>query len=235
VANQLKYVDLFDSHSIEIEDGNEGAIYNDFDSNPLDLLGGITNMPCYSQSSNISSCSKSEDVQLEMVSREAKEHALLVADKEESIFVDFLSFDSELYDISTEEVDLQYMEKVYKLVTMEDKDTFKKIGISTSTIGIFEMRHRNSWTGPDSIYDAWLLVHGYRRNWFPHSRFFRKYPNASTRMDTVKQMYAAIADQDVDSSDDEQCEETEKRKPSDLASGKRKKYMTESQVEKFFK
>lgn len=233
MANQLKDIDLFDSPSLNTDDANKGALYNDFDSNPLDLLGGISNIPCYSQTSNISDSIQQEEEELEIVPIEAMEHALLEADKEESIFVDFLSFESDLYDISTQKVDIQYMEKVYRIATIQDEADFDQIEVTDFATDIFDMRRRNNWTGPDSVYDAWLLVHGHKRSWFPYSRFFRKYPDAKEKIEEKRRLYENCHD---DASEDSLEEDDRgKRKANESATNVAKKFLSESQVVKFLK
>lgn len=233
MAKQLQDVDMFDSKSIVVEEENTGAIYNDFDHNPLDLLGRITNEPCYSQSSNLGNHQAISREDMELVPRRAVEHALLEADQHESIFCDFLSFQSNLYDIETVEVNLQYMEKVYKIATVEKEKDFDEIVIDDYVTDIFDMRRRNNWKGADSVYDAWLIVHGYKREWFPYSRFFRKYPDAKEKIEQRRLLYENRESYECDTDIESQ---TGKRKADENSSvsNQSKKYLTASQVEKFF-
>lgn len=234
VANVLQDVDMFDSRPIITEEENTGAIYNDFDSNPLDLLGGISNTPCYSQSSNLDRNVKigSDD---DVAPKQAIEHALLEGDKHESIFVDFLAFKSDLYDITTQEVDLAYLEKVYRIATVQNEDDFhEEIEIDDDVTDIYSMRYRNNWQGgADSVYDAWLLIHGYRRKWFPYSRFFRKYPHAKEVIEERRMKYNHIIESSTD--DDEPQPTTSKRKAQSQTLHTPKKYLTEAEVLQFFK
>jgi len=232
VANVLKNVDLFDSRSVNKEDEMTGAIYNDFDSNPLDLLGGISSAPCYSQTSNLE-VTADLDSDAEVAPKKAVEHALLEGDKHESIFVDFLSFESDLYDITTTEIDLPYMDKVYKIATVEDEEDFlQNIKIDDYVTDIYMMRLRNNWEGPDSVYDAWLLSHGHRRKWFPYSRFFRKYPDAQEK---IKKMQKKYEEKAKATNDKEQPTCSKRKEPhSDLRSSPPKKYLTKREVEQFF-
>ena len=51
VADQLKGVDNFECGNATVQ--TTGAIYNDFDCDPCELLGGIDEEPLYSQTTNL--------------------------------------------------------------------------------------------------------------------------------------------------------------------------------------
>ena len=232
LAIVLKDVDIFDAQPMDLaNDENSGAIYNDFDSNPLDLLGGISDAPCYSQSSNLQKkvVPENEDV----APKEAIEYALLEGDKNESIFVDFLTFPTDLYDISTSEPDLDYMAKVHRIATVENESDFEEdMDITEDVINVYKMRYRNNWHGTDSIYDAWLLVQGYKRKWFPYSRFHRKYPKARESILAKRRKYRDMDFHNETATEEE--ESTAKKSDNETLLSQPKKYLTKKGIEQFF-
>ena len=236
LANKLKDEDNFDARPMDgANNSNTGAIYNDFDSNPLDLLGGITDMPCYSQSSNLRRSVSLDNVEEDAASKKAVDHALLEGDKHESIFVDFLTFKSDLYDITSPEPDLSYMEKVYRIATAQnEKDFEEEIEITDEVTDVYKMRYRNNWQGTDSVYDAWLLVQGYKRNWFPYGRFHRKYPDAKETIERKRLQYQHLDDESCSEQESTTDGESQKRRADNQPQNEKKKYLTESQVTRFF-
>ena len=152
LAIKLKDVDNFDARLMENANDNNGAIYNEFDSNPLDLLGGITDASCYSQCSNLTTNASVDDETDNIAPQKAIEHALLEGEKHESIFVDFLTFKSDLNDIFTPEADLAYMEKVYRIATAQNESDFgEELKIRKEVTDIYKMLYQNNWQGTDSV------------------------------------------------------------------------------------
>ena len=160
-----------------------------------------------------------------LIPQSAVEHALLEADKEQGVF-DFLSFDSDLYDILSKRPDSSYLEKVYRLATVQNKTEFLRLKINDDVTKIYKMRFNHKWTGPDSVYDAWLLVQGYEREWFPKKKFLRKYPNVMEEIEKAREMYQHCTDT---LSSDEEPDQTQSLEPPP------KKLLTESQIEEFFR
>ena len=65
------------------------------------------------------------------------------------------------------------MEKVYNIATVG----FKELSITQKVLEIYEMRQREEWEGPDSVYDAWLLSNNSRIKCFPYKFFAKIYPD----------------------------------------------------------
>ena len=98
--------------------GCSGAIFNDFDFNPAELLqdSGADEM-FFSQSTN-SEIEVSVHEAL-LVPQIAIDHAVWEADKTEAALYEYLSFDTELVYVKSKANDEEYMDKVYKLVAFE--------------------------------------------------------------------------------------------------------------------
>ena len=52
--------------------------------------------------------------------------------------------------------------------------------LESDTIEVYRMRQRTNWEGPDSIYDAWLLLSNFTRKWFDNVAFLEKHPDWGT-------------------------------------------------------
>ena len=65
------------------------------------------------------------------------------------------------------------MEKVYNIATVG----FKELSITQKVLEIYEMRQREEWEGPDSVYNAWLLSNNSRIKYFPYTFFAKIYPD----------------------------------------------------------
>ena len=87
-----------------------------------------------------------------------------------------LVFDSECWDIESEQADEIYMDKVYLIATFEE-ETWKNLNISETAQKIFKMRYRTNWAKADSVYDAWLLCQDLRRDFFNFNKFIALYPD----------------------------------------------------------
>lgn len=174
LADLLKDTPLFEHELDETSKNETGAVYNDYDNNPMKLLLENDNDPfCFSQSSNLG---PAKSVSIDTLVKEGKEHALLEVDQMEGLFYEDLSFDSYCHDINGPVTDRLYLEKVFKIAT-GDADAWKSLSISNKALEIFKMRMRNEWSGVDSVYDAWLLVNKDRRPAFDYDLFYSIYPN----------------------------------------------------------
>ena len=133
---------------------------------------------------------------------------MLEADKHDGIFYQELTFDSVCFDIESNATDPVYLEKVYRLATVED-EAWKDLVVSEEAVKIFEMRERNGWQGPDSVYDAWLLTNENRRSWFDYDLFHEKYPDYGTVRDFWVNRFNGVTTLDEG---EEQDQEEEERK-----------------------
>ena len=105
-------------------------------------------------------------VEKENIFTEALDHAIIEADKSEGLFYEDLSFEAcSEFDNSSEPDDIGYLGKIHRLVTNE-KDCWEDIAFTKNGIDMFNRRMRSNWSEPDSIYDAWLIRNGHRREWF---------------------------------------------------------------------
>ena len=153
------------------EESDEGAIFNDFDFDPSQLLEN--DEIDFSTSSNLQdlapSCSSS-------VPQDVVDYAVLEADRQDGVLYDYLSFTSPLFDCTSRTATEEYMEKVYDIIV---SGVYKDIEeeITPETTAIFEMRQRSNWEGPDSVYDACLLSTRTTRKWFPYKHFVRLFPD----------------------------------------------------------
>ena len=48
-----------------------------------------------------------------------------------------------------------------------DEEARENVNITDKTERIYRMRHRQTWSEPDSVYDAWLISEGLQRDWCP--------------------------------------------------------------------
>ncbi|MEO0914191.1 MAG: peptidylprolyl isomerase, partial [Pseudomonadota bacterium] len=65
--------------------------------------------------------------------------------------------------------------------------------LNSSTTECYEMRFRNKWDEPDSVYDAWLLLNNNTRMWLDHERFLSLYKDWGTLR---LQFYAKLKEQE---------------------------------------
>lgn len=234
LAEQLHGVPNFECGTNYVPNAESGAIYNDFDCDPREALGGIDNDSTFSQDQTHTETQTG--LQKVSVPRECIDHAILEADREHGILYEHLSFDSIAFDCTSSIADESYMDKVHQLVSLE-KAAWKDLTISSKTIEIFEMRKRAGWIGADSVYDAWLLCNGDKRQWFPYHRFVEKYPYVE---ETLKVSYEKIHGGHVplfsSSSSGSSSSSSSSSASSDEEtniSSPPKKFMTSTQVTKF--
>ena len=104
LAHALRDEPLFDAPEHR-QGHDDGALYNDFDNNPMDLLRGDENRFSYSQLPANTPSSTTTTTPTNAVDRsleEAMDHAVMVADRVEGIHYHHLTWDSEHFDNYTE-------------------------------------------------------------------------------------------------------------------------------------
>jgi len=122
LAVQLKDTPMFECTSAtpileNEEEENMGAVYNDFDNNPMDLLEMEGSFSfSYSQQSNRV---PEERNLVADVPQSAVDSAVLQADKDEYILYEHLAFEHDLVDYTSEKDEKDYFRKVYEIVTGE--------------------------------------------------------------------------------------------------------------------
>ena len=188
------------SRTRQFGDG-EGAVYNDFDFDTTSLLSEAGNL-CSQTSVHTNDAPTTS-----MAPQDAVEFAILEADKSEGVLYEHTVFDHPLFDCETAVVDEEYIQKVYDIVCT-DAWKYIKEQFSGGTESVYDMRYRNSWAGPDTIFDAWLLRSGKRRTWFPFKPFKRYYPDWKTSI---------YAERNGNHSEDDSEEETSESPEQHLA------------------
>ena len=108
----------------------------------------------------------------ELVPQMTMDHAVLEADKNNT-----LAFDHPDYDISSSSPDEEYLNKVHRLAI----GGYKDISRSEELFDVNDMRQRNNWEGADSVYDAWLLSNNTPRKWFPYKKCISMFPERETQ------------------------------------------------------
>lgn len=171
VAAVLKSTPLFESGDPDIRE-KDGAYYNDYEGNSIDLLQEVDEISEFGETSN---GNQGNIMPLtDVVPKKAVAHAILEADRNEGILYDHVTFDSPFFDCTTDPADDGYIEKVYNLLSNHG---WQDIPGTSKTNDVFEMRRITEWKGPDTVYDAYLLSNNQSRNWFPKEIFMEKYPN----------------------------------------------------------
>jgi len=139
VADQLKDVELFDSQTPNSID--TGAIFNEFDACPSDLLEeDICEQFCFSQTSN--TATDEQDGAITSV-RDAVDHAIMVEDAAVGVYGEHLTWETPLFDNETDMKEMSYMEKVYTLAT-DSNIGFDDLTISKEAVNMFERRIRTN-------------------------------------------------------------------------------------------
>lgn len=176
LAHVLKRKSLFECSSSTVRsyacETGRGAIYNDFDFDGSKLLQTSSSTLAEQQHLIASAGNDSGNV----VPQSAIDHAVLEADHYEGTLYDYLAFESELFDCTSQKASKSYMAKVYEILTTEELRNVDS-QIKEKTLEIFEMRIRTDWKGADSIFDAWLLSNGNKRSWFPYEKFLKLFPD----------------------------------------------------------
>ena len=171
LANVLKDVPLFDSKDTRPVDVEEGAVYNDFDHCPMELLRGDQNTFSYSQMPHREGDAAGPSTAADVSVQEATDHAVMEADRVEGVHYDHLTWETDLFDNYSDVCNWAYCTKVFKLVTNED-GCWDQLKITDLAKLMFERRLRTNWDMPDTVYDAWILRNGLERSWFDNHLFF---------------------------------------------------------------
>lgn len=174
LANFLKDESLFDN---DVEESlSTGAVYNDFDSCPMDTLltQEETESFSFSQPTGISSRPINENENEAIES--ALDNAVMEADKHEGVLYEHLQWDSPYFDNASEACDSEYCKKVHALATNHE-NAWSDIKISPQAVSMFQRRLRTSWSAPDTVFDAWLLRRGGERSWFDSHLFSVLFPD----------------------------------------------------------
>ena len=195
VADQLKTTPLFTCSSKTFRDRGKGAVYNDFDFDSSQLA------TCSTKTSAAAAEIQPRPTLKELVPQKLVDYAILHNDNVTGADYAALAIDTEYQDCASNEPDEEYMRKVYKIVTEEWRNLE---GFTEETVLIYERRQRCDWTGPDAVYDAYLLSNNERRTWFPYERFLRLFPSwDATRLDIyekyIHEKEQAFVDFEVDS------------------------------------
>ena len=199
LANFLKDEPLFDN---EVEESfSTGAVYNDFDSCPMDTL--LTQEEaetfCYSQPNinDSNPINENESVSME----EALDNAVMEADKNEGILYEHLQFDTVYFDNSSEECTPEYCAKVHALAT-NFENAWTDLKLTGQAIRMFERRMRTDWSAPDTVFDAWLLRRGCERSWFDSHQFYLQFPDFECTNMTPTASSTPISQHSEDSEND---------------------------------
>jgi len=166
---------LFDCGNNTV-DMSSGAVYNDFDFDPKELLKSNeaeTDL-MFSQSTNLEMVKTFYGNQL--VPNEALDHAILESDVTDGTLYADLVVDHPDYDITSSIDDIAYMTKVYSILKVEWKEI--ALQLNERTYQIYKMRKRSDWKGADSVYDAWLISGIKERSAFKMRKFIESFPDA---------------------------------------------------------
>jgi len=190
LAHELKDTENLECGTEEIH--TVGAVYNDFDCNPAEVLGGINDEPMYTQSSNLSDGNR--DAENEASAPQlCIDQAILEEDRISGILwilYQGCSIDTEDFDVTSEEPNDEYLKKVFRIASGNSK-SWENVQFTEEALKCFAARHRRNWSGPDSIHDAWLLCQDKRREWFPYDHFIQKYPRYKGIRKALKRKYPA--------------------------------------------
>lgn len=182
VSNELKDVPLFSSELQEDEE-RLGAIYNDFD-NAAPFDSDEENTYFFTQPDS---------------PPPPPSPSILPADVNELILDvnSIIPHDLNNFDCDSETPNWDYRKKVYDLLIHDEEN----IIITDEIQALYRMRYDCNWSGPDSVYDLWLLGQGTPREWFPVELFEAEYPDYIARINEICHQY-------IDSSDTESELET---------------------------
>ena len=163
LADQLKHTPIFDRSQADLSQNDEGAIYNDFDNDPMDLLDDQNE-----SSFSFSQCQS--DISIEEP-EEAPEEAVrsVIMSAEHAGPSNSVERSS---DISSKE----YLTLVYKLAILDD-DAWAYLRITPQSLKAYQIRYENEWSGKDVVYDAWLLSQDKTRLVFPYEKFHEMFPD----------------------------------------------------------
>ena len=182
LAEELKGQPIFDN--VTEKDSEHGAVYNDFDGSPLKLL--LSHEECAEFSLSQPHNKNTSPVKNPEAIEKALDSVVMEADKSEGLLYEHLVWESSLFDNYSEECDVAYMEKVYKLVT-NSEGCWSEITISPQAEKMFERRARTGWSSPDSVFDTWILLRGWERPWFDNHQFEQNYPDYRDAIESTSQ------------------------------------------------
>ena len=173
IAHELKDEPLFSTGSIEDEQPQSGAIYNDFDrENPFSsdddedtLLNLSFSQPLFTEEDDQNSNEIHDEI-----------------NDEEPIDI---FFESDNFDDYSEYPDRLYRHRVFQLLEKESH-TLK---LHQDVIEVYEERYQNDWQGPDSVFDLWLLGQGRERSWFPLEIFEAEHPEYKELVNSMLEEY----------------------------------------------
>ena len=227
VAHLLRDEPIFDTPiNDQMNDGaaGMGAIYNDFDFNPMSLLHD-EEIEHFSFSQQLTN-SRVTDNDVASAGNaaalvQALDHAIIKADEHEGINYEDLVWDTELFDNSSETCDLAYMEKVVTLAS-NTNGSWESLGLTEKAVNMFRRRLRTKWEGADTVYDAWLIRKGCERPWFDYHLLDTTYPdfdpNAEqeppTQITSVSRDVSEPASQVIPKSPHEEIPSYQQPKPS---------------------
>ena len=177
LAHELRDEPIFDTPNVAPAAGN-GAIYNDFDFNPTSLMhNDNVEFFSFSQPHPSAAAAVVQDSGNEVSAlTEALDHAIMEADRHEGILYEDLQWETPLFDNSSENCDVEYVQKVVELAS-NNQGCWDKLQISEKAVTMFKRRARLSWEGPDTVYDAWLIRKGYERPWFDYHLMNCSFPS----------------------------------------------------------
>uniref|UniRef100_A0A7M5X1I1 SF3 helicase domain-containing protein n=1 Tax=Clytia hemisphaerica TaxID=252671 RepID=A0A7M5X1I1_9CNID len=187
LADYLRDEPIFDAPShLQPNAVQTGAIYNDFDFNPMSLMyRDEMDRFCLSQPPSAgTNAATNENVDDEDEANnddntalvQALDHAIIQADRNEGILYEDLQWETELFDNVSEVCDTDYIEKVITLAA-NVHDVWDSLQLTENAKNMFRRRLRINWEGPDTVYDAWLVRKGCKRSWFDYPLLYSKYPD----------------------------------------------------------
>ena len=169
-AKQLKDEPLFSEDEVmndddvgnEGYDSDEGAKYNNYDSQPSKLLRTDA-------LKSLSFCKSDTD----FTHGDAVEASIVPEDMLEKVSLNPRKVDEKPWtlcegDINSEE----YHEKVLLIALGK----WRKMDLDAEDAERFDRRRRNNWSGVDSVYDAYLLCGEDPRDQFDYDLFLKRYP-----------------------------------------------------------
>ena len=178
LSNQLKGTPKFENDHRKIDKNKEsGAVFNNFDFQPDELLSSTHNNTVFGAISNSSAWKWRSLFDPPRISVSCRIRSRQIW----TFFYNVMSFEHPHYDISSSAPNKEYMEKVYKIVT----GGFKELPIARKMLKMYEIRQRGEWEEPDWVYDAWQLSNNSRRKWFPHKFFTKIYPDWEEKKNQV--------------------------------------------------
>ena len=172
ILNELDIPNFEHAVDTAYDTKDEGAIYNDFDFDAKSLLSQ-TRKRCSTPSTSPEPCSSHS--LSSFVPDEAIELALLKADDDQGIFYKYLTYEIEEADCVSSVGSTEYLEKVKAILTKPPEELAGEF--TEEVTEIYNMRYRNNWDKPDTVYDAWLVSNDVPRSVFPMTKFLWIFPD----------------------------------------------------------